>query len=86
MSGMTSRALIEYSDAKEQELQRLLDYAADDMAELVAKMDDLKWDHEKEIDKLQTQLDESQDENQQLRDKLADMEEEIEYLMKGDEE
>ena len=85
MSGMTSRALIEYSDAKEQELQRLLDYAADDMAELAAKMDDLKWDHEKEIEKLQERLDESQDENQQLRNELADMEEEVELLKRGDE-
>ena len=82
---MTSRDLIEYSDAKEQELQRLLDYAEDDMAEMVAKMDDLKWDHEKEIDELQERLDESQDENQQLRNELADMEEEIELLMKGGE-
>ena len=73
------------TDDKEQELQQLLDYAADDMAELAAKMDDLKWDHEKEIDELQERLDESQDENQQLRNELADMEEEIELLMKGGE-
>jgi len=83
---MESRALIEYSDAKEQELQQLLDYAEDDMAELAAKMDDLKWDHEKEIDELQERLDKSQDENQQLRNELADMENEIERLMKGEEE
>ena len=83
---MTSRDLIEYSDAKEQELQQLLDYAEDDMAELAAKMDNLKWDHEKEIDELQERLDESQDENQQLRNELADMENEIELLKKGEEE